>query len=197
MRVLKPGLEEFYFQVTLMSNGTIIFCYQDIPDGSISEIISSDIDIIHPVKIGLWDSFVYEAKNVMTNKTSAILYKYHTLDPTPKAKGITSHTAILLEPLPTCNTFSSCSSCLSSDPQYRCAWCPACSSVLMGWTEDDRSGTTGGASSQILGSGLWTSALHSLSGSGRNTTHRLCIIRQSHYLDIIHKDIRTFLNLRI
>eukprot|EP00092_Neocalanus_flemingeri_P009184 GFUD01009885.1.p1 GENE.GFUD01009885.1~~GFUD01009885.1.p1 ORF type:complete len:1247 (+),score=303.08 GFUD01009885.1:55-3795(+) len=122
--ISKSELASFSFQLTLMSNGTIILCYQDIPDGSITKILSSDLDFLHPVKIGLSDSFAYDAKKAFTNKTSTALYKYHDLDLKSYAPHIQSRTAIRLDPLPTCNSFSSCSSCLRADPQLNCVWCP-------------------------------------------------------------------------
>ena len=57
-----------------MSNGTIIFCYQDVPIGSVSKITSSGLNIHHQ------DSLVYDTKKAFTNKTSRTLYKYHGFD---------------------------------------------------------------------------------------------------------------------
>jgi hypothetical protein len=75
MRLIsKQEIDSFSFQLTLMSNGTIIFCYQDVPIGSISKITSSGLNIHHQ------DSLVYNAKKAFTNKTSRTLYKYHGFD---------------------------------------------------------------------------------------------------------------------
>jgi len=126
--VSRPDIDSLSFQLTLMSNGTIIFCYQDIPNNSIQKIISSDLNVLHPVRIGLSDSFVYDNKQAFTNKTTKKMYKYHDLDMKPYAEKIESLTGILFEPLPTCNSFSSCSSCLRADShlnsRLNCVWCP-------------------------------------------------------------------------
>jgi hypothetical protein len=80
--------------------------------------IQTLFNIHHP------DSLVYDAKKAFTNKTSRTLYKYHDFDLKSHAANIQSRTGILLEPLPTCNSFSSCSTCLRADPQLNCVWCP-------------------------------------------------------------------------
>lgn len=125
--VSRPGMDPFSFQLTLKSDGRIIFSYEEIPIDSVSKIVSSDLNILHPIRIGISDSFLYNAKKAFTSRTATKLYKYHDLDLRSHADHIQSYTGIILDPLPTCNSFSSCSSCLRSDPNLNCVWCPGLS----------------------------------------------------------------------
>ncbi|XP_030630449.1 plexin domain-containing protein 2 [Chanos chanos] len=110
-------LGSFTFQVSLHSDGRIVFAYKEIPI-DINQISS----VNHPVKVGLSDAFVVLHKiQQIPNVRRRTIYEYHRVD-LPKTK-ITSSTAVELLPLPTCHQFTSCEQCTTSQIGFNCSWC--------------------------------------------------------------------------
>ncbi|XP_077995844.1 plexin domain-containing protein 2-like [Glandiceps talaboti] len=106
----------FTFQVTIFNDSRIVFVYKEVPI-DITNFPPSD----HPVKVGVADAYytdVYLQPKVIRRQIN----QYHAvvLDKTK----VLSSSAIILEPLPTCNTFSDCESCEQSKIGFNCTWCP-------------------------------------------------------------------------
>ncbi|XP_071506897.1 plexin domain-containing protein 2-like [Diadema antillarum] len=110
----------FTFQTTLMSDGRIIFAYGKI---------SADVDDIrggngHKVTVGLADGYYIDKPlypgSLLIQRT---IYHYHNvrLNDTLVKGGA----AFVLQPLPTCNLYKSCSECLAirAAIQFDCGWC--------------------------------------------------------------------------
>ncbi|XP_030636568.1 plexin domain-containing protein 2 [Chanos chanos] len=111
------NLGSFTFQATLHSDGRIVFAYKEIPI-QIAQISS----VNHPVKVGLSDAFVVVHKiQQIPNVRRKTIYEYHRVE-LLKTK-ITNSTAVEMMPLPTCNQFTSCSTCISSQINFNCSWC--------------------------------------------------------------------------
>ena len=99
---------KYTFQTTLFENGTILFSYKSIPETNIS-------DSAWPVKVGIADSFHYDIGQ------TKFIVKYHQIQ--IKATDLKDSVAIILDPLPTCNTASSCDECTKLKSGFNCAWC--------------------------------------------------------------------------
>ncbi|XP_072179325.1 plexin domain-containing protein 2-like [Diadema setosum] len=110
----------FTFQTTLMSDGRIIFAYGKV---------SADVDDIrggngHKVTVGLADGYYIDKPlypgSLLIQRT---IYHYHNvwLNETLVKGGA----AFVLQPLPTCNLYKSCSECLEMRAaiQFDCGWC--------------------------------------------------------------------------
>ncbi|MED6274524.1 hypothetical protein CHARACLAT_017367 [Characodon lateralis] len=107
----------FTFQVTLHSDGRIIFAYKEIPV-DINDINSKN----HPVKVGLSDAFmVLHNIEQIHNVRRRTIYEYHRVN-ILKSK-ISNSTAVEMLPLPTCLQFSSCGPCVTSQIGFNCSWC--------------------------------------------------------------------------
>ncbi|XP_006819353.1 plexin domain-containing protein 2-like [Saccoglossus kowalevskii] len=111
----KPSDGNFTFQVTIFNDSRIVFVYKQIPI-ALSEISEN----IHPVKVGISDAYYFDIP-LEQNKVKRQIFQYHAvvLDETK----VVSNSAILLQPLPTCNIYSTCESCVSSDIGFNCSWC--------------------------------------------------------------------------
>ena len=105
----------YTFQTTLFENGTILFSYKSVPETNIS-------DTVWPVKVGIADSFYYDVGH------RRYIYRYHIIQ--KSATDLKDNMAIILDPLLTCNTASSCDECTELKSGFNCAWChsvPRCS----------------------------------------------------------------------
>ncbi|XP_066303060.1 plexin domain-containing protein 2-like [Branchiostoma lanceolatum] len=113
--------QSFTFQVTLSRDGRIIFVYKKIP-----KPVTSIDDSSHPVRVGISDAYTVEALLVPfsdVNRKTSTIYEYHTIE-LDKGK-VTTGSAIILSPLPTCGQFKDCDSCLKSKTGFNCRWCPS------------------------------------------------------------------------
>ncbi|XP_047224409.1 plexin domain-containing protein 2-like [Girardinichthys multiradiatus] len=111
------SLGTFTFQVTLHSDGRIIFAYKEIPV-DINDINSKN----HPIKVGLSDAFmVLHNIEQIHNVRRRTIYEYHRVN-ILKSK-ISNSTAVEMLPLPTCLQFSSCGPCATSQIGFNCSWC--------------------------------------------------------------------------
>ncbi|XP_078573067.1 plexin domain-containing protein 2-like [Branchiostoma floridae x Branchiostoma japonicum] len=113
--------QTFTFQVTLSQDGRIIFVYKKIP-----KPVTSIDDSSHPVRVGISDAYTVEALLVPfsdVNRKTSTIYEYHTIE-LDKGK-VTTGSAIVLSPLPTCGQFRDCNSCLRSKTGFNCRWCPS------------------------------------------------------------------------
>ena len=99
---------KYTFQTTLFENGTILFSYKSIPETNIS-------DSAWPVKVGIADSFHYDIGQ------TKFIVRYHQIQ--INATDLKDSVAIILDPLPTCNTASSCDECTKLKSGFNCAWC--------------------------------------------------------------------------
>lgn len=108
-----PMNVSFTFTATLQKNGEILFVYHKVPVG-----INTLDEIRHPVKVGLSDAYIVQSQ-IHPRKT---IYEYARVG--VEKKGITDGTIIRLKPLPTCQIFKDCQSCLNHD---KCNWCKAVS----------------------------------------------------------------------
>ncbi|KAG0726094.1 Plexin domain-containing protein 2 [Chionoecetes opilio] len=107
----------FTFQVTLHSNGDIVFTYKQVPM-SVTAIVEDQ----HPVKVGLSDAYIGERTIFFVRRKT--IYEYHKID-MKKRNMIGNWTAILFKALPTCVSMHSCSDCLSMKTSFQCQWCDA------------------------------------------------------------------------
>ena len=99
---------KYNFQTTLFENGTILFSYKSIPETNIS-------DSGWPVKVGIADSFLFHSDQ------GTLRFSYHQIQ--INATDLKDSLAIILDPLPTCNTASSCDECTKLKSGFNCAWC--------------------------------------------------------------------------
>ncbi|XP_075924245.1 plexin domain-containing protein 1-like isoform X1 [Petromyzon marinus] len=107
----------FTFQAVLHSDGRIIFGYKTIPI-PISQISSGK----HPVKVGISDAFILTHRSPGKPIPSRwTVYEYHRVD--LDTTELTSGCTIELVPLPTCNQYKTCDSCLSAHIAFDCGWC--------------------------------------------------------------------------
>ncbi|KAL4221925.1 Plexin domain-containing protein 2 [Mactra antiquata] len=104
----------FQFQAVLHKNGSITFAYRRLPI-PVMNISSSS----HPVKIGLSDAFYFDTTSFGTKRRT--IYEYHrvALNSTIIQEG----TVVMINPLPTCNSFTDCESCVTADIFFECRWC--------------------------------------------------------------------------
>ena len=99
---------KYTFQTTLFENGTILFSYKSVPETNIS-------DTVGPVKVGIADSFYYDVGH------RRYIYRYHIIQ--KSVTDLKDNMAIILDPLLTCNTASSCDECTELKSGFNCAWC--------------------------------------------------------------------------
>ncbi|CAL4127854.1 unnamed protein product, partial [Meganyctiphanes norvegica] len=104
----------FTFQVTLHKNGDIVFVYKEVP-----VIVSLIQDKEHPVKVGLSDAYIVDRTIFYVRRKT--IYEYHKID-MKKAEVIGNWTVIHFRALPTCVSYTNCTSCLSSKV-FECQWC--------------------------------------------------------------------------
>ncbi|XP_052257536.1 plexin domain-containing protein 1-like isoform X4 [Dreissena polymorpha] len=109
------GSGTFQFQVILHMNGSIVFVYKQLPI-LIKNINSSS----HPVKIGISDAFYFDSETPFGKKRRTI-YEYHRV--LLNTSDIREGTVVILHPLPTCNQYSECESCVNSKIGFTCKWC--------------------------------------------------------------------------
>ncbi|XP_022095783.1 plexin domain-containing protein 2-like isoform X2 [Acanthaster planci] len=105
----------FTFQVTVVKDGRIIFAYKEIPIP-----VDSISDARHPVKVGIADAYYIDELIAPFTKKREI-FEYHSID--IDTSKVSSGTAIVISPLPTCNLKTSCSSCVAGDVAFNCTWC--------------------------------------------------------------------------
>uniref|UniRef100_A0A3Q2CL22 Plexin domain containing 1 n=1 Tax=Cyprinodon variegatus TaxID=28743 RepID=A0A3Q2CL22_CYPVA len=104
----------FTFQAALLSNGSIIFNYREVPV-PVEKINSTE----HPVKVGLSEAFM--AASQLSDSTQRTIYEYHRVEiDTTK---IISGSAFEFTPLPTCPQHTTCELCLTSNLTTGCGWC--------------------------------------------------------------------------
>uniref|UniRef100_A0AAY4A294 PSI domain-containing protein n=1 Tax=Denticeps clupeoides TaxID=299321 RepID=A0AAY4A294_9TELE len=107
----------FTFQAALHRNGTIVFCYRDIPL-LVEKINSTE----HPVKVGLSDAFMALLSSPQSpDSKRRTIYEYHRVE--VDTTKITNDSAFEFSPLPTCLQHTSCESCLNSNLTTNCGWC--------------------------------------------------------------------------
>ena len=114
----------FTFQVTLYSNGTIMFAYKHIPY-SIANFVSK----FFPPKVGLADGYIINEKYTIIVGGRAVdipvttIYRYHTVSLEKKA--IQSNSAFILSPIPNCIQAKTCKSCFDKviAQNFGCKWC--------------------------------------------------------------------------
>lgn len=110
----QPNSGNFTFEVTLKSNGDIIFVYQHIPN-----ITAELTDHFHPVKIGLSDAYIMDRTIFFVRRKT--IFEYHRVQ--FDKKELKNGTVIYLRPLPTCQNKNTCESCLAKDVGFDCQWC--------------------------------------------------------------------------
>ncbi|KAH3806313.1 hypothetical protein DPMN_134632, partial [Dreissena polymorpha] len=97
----------FQFQVILHMNGSIVFVYKQLPLP-----VYNISDVNHSVKVGLETPF---------GKKRRTIYEYHRV--LLNTSDIREGTVVILHPLPTCNQYSECESCVNSKIGFTCKWC--------------------------------------------------------------------------
>ena len=107
-----PEKGNYTFQTTLFENGTILFSYKSIPETDIP-------DWFWHVKVGISDSYYHDIYGWR------FIIRYHTIQ--KNVTDLTDNMAIILDPLPTCNTASSCTECTELKSGFNCSWCPSVS----------------------------------------------------------------------
>lgn len=106
----------FSFQATLKDNGDIIFVYKQIPF-----LINNINEDKHPVKVGISDAYIIDRTIFFIRRKT--IYEYHKAE--LKNKQITNGTVIYFKALPTCNSLTDCTSCVSKiASNFDCSWCP-------------------------------------------------------------------------
>ncbi|XP_019630557.1 PREDICTED: plexin domain-containing protein 2-like [Branchiostoma belcheri] len=107
----------FTFQVTLSTDGTIVFAYRQIPF-PVSRIDDSKL----PAKVGVSDAYTVGTRLLpFLDFDRKTIYEYNTieLDLTKVLEG----TFFVLSPRPTCSDFLTCDSCVTSEIGFNCGWC--------------------------------------------------------------------------
>ncbi|XP_063987454.1 plexin domain-containing protein 2 [Diachasmimorpha longicaudata] len=125
----------FTFQVTLHSNGNIVFVYAVMP------LLVEDIeDKAHPVKVGLSDAYIMDKTHFYVRRKT--IYEYHRVN--FNRQDIQNWTVIYLKALPTCLDMDNCMDCLTKVPKFECKWCPNLNQCSTGifrnrqdWVEKD------------------------------------------------------------
>ena len=138
---------QFTFQSKLFQNGTIMFIYKTVPV-TIDKISTSN----HSVKLGVSDAFYYDV--IKNGVKYRIIRRYHSVP--INITMIKANTVVILDPLPTCNTFTGCHQCVSANIDFECSWCPkisTCSNGGLDWNlqkwYDSRCNETAGNTSSI------------------------------------------------
>ncbi|XP_035689464.1 plexin domain-containing protein 2-like isoform X1 [Branchiostoma floridae] len=107
----------FTFQVTLSTDGTIVFAYRQIPFP-----VSRIDDSMLPAKVGVSDAYTVGTRLLpfleFDRKT---IYEYNTIDLDPEK--VLEGTFFVLSPMPTCSDFTTCDRCVTSDIGFNCGWC--------------------------------------------------------------------------
>ncbi|XP_066302419.1 plexin domain-containing protein 2-like [Branchiostoma lanceolatum] len=107
----------FTFQVTLSTDGTIMFAYRQIPFP-----VSRIDDSMLPAKVGVSDAYTVGTRLLpfleFDRKT---IYEYNTIELDPEK--VLEGTFFVLSPMPTCSDFLTCDSCVTSDIGFNCGWC--------------------------------------------------------------------------
>lgn len=186
---------QFTFQVKLYHNGTIIFVYKTVPM-YVGDISASS----HAVKQGLSDAYYEDHEHAGLKRRTIIMYNTIEINDTL----ITDSTVVLLDPLPTCNSFTDCNQCVSQQTDFICFWCDKLSRCSDGldWKfqewRDSGCNETGGNTSSIcntiapisLPTTTKTSSLATTTSHGaaltytptvtKNTSNPTIIARQEH-----------------
>ncbi|CAO1399327.1 unnamed protein product [Diamesa hyperborea] len=111
----KPEVGPFTFSASLYDNGDIVFAYYFLP----IDIERIDDDK-HPVKVGVSDAYIID-KTVLYARRKTI-FEYNRVNfGGPK---IRNNTTIRLTALSTCLSLDNCDSCLTTDINFKCSWCP-------------------------------------------------------------------------
>ncbi|XP_071139427.1 plexin domain-containing protein 2-like [Mytilus edulis] len=119
----QPEKGPYTYQTTLFENGTILFAYKSVPDTDIS-------GKLWPVKVGVSDAFYFDRDSPFGGYTRFVV-RYHLIN--LNMSYIANYTAIVLDPLPTCNEATTCENCTSLKIAFNCSWCHAaarCSSGI-------------------------------------------------------------------
>ena len=103
--------DNFEFQLFLDYTGKIVFIYQKKAKYPFSGLT-----------IGLSDSFFYKDPDKPTQFRE---YNYHALNLSTVVSRLGQRSGLVLSPLATCNTASTCADCTTMDPAWGCVWCPA------------------------------------------------------------------------
>ncbi|CAD5221256.1 unnamed protein product [Bursaphelenchus xylophilus] len=114
-----PKAGNWTFQVSLFKNGDIWFVYKDIP---IPVTLISDNN--HPCKLGISDAylFTHQYGDKAPIQTKKVIHEYHRIVVPPEK--VVNNTIIVLEALPTCLQFKTCSDCSSGKlTNFNCSWC--------------------------------------------------------------------------
>ncbi|CAB3372982.1 Hypothetical predicted protein [Cloeon dipterum] len=102
-------------QVTLYENGTIEFVYKQI-SSSVFALLQDGL--INELSIGTSDTSMYI---ILTNFPYGVVALRGRIS---KDIDIKNGTVIIMSPLPTCLSYTSCESCVLSETDFMCAWCP-------------------------------------------------------------------------
>ncbi|XP_071946443.1 plexin domain-containing protein 2-like [Antedon mediterranea] len=113
----RPGVGNFTFQVSLLSDGRIIFVYRKLAVSG-SEIPSES----HPVKVGITDAY-YNDTSINSFLKKRTIYEYHRVD--LSLQQLREQTAFHLTPKKTCNMYDTCEACAESNINFSCTWCEA------------------------------------------------------------------------
>ncbi|XP_033098662.1 plexin domain-containing protein 2-like isoform X2 [Anneissia japonica] len=111
----RPTVGNFTFQVSLLSDGRIIFVYRKLAVSG-SEIPSKS----HPVRIGITDAY-YNDTTINSFLKKRTIYEYHRVD--LNLQQLQEGTAFHLTPKITCNMFTTCEECTQSYINFTCTWC--------------------------------------------------------------------------
>ncbi|XP_063403730.1 plexin domain-containing protein 2-like isoform X2 [Mytilus trossulus] len=112
----------YTYQTTLFKNGTILFAYKSVPDTDIS-------GKLWPVKVGVSDAFYFDRDSPFGGYTRFVV-RYHLIN--LNVSYLANYTAIVLDPLPTCNEATTCENCTSLNIAFNCSWCHAASRCSSG-----------------------------------------------------------------
>ncbi|XP_052091124.1 plexin domain-containing protein 2-like [Mytilus californianus] len=118
----QPEKGPYTYQTTLFENGTILFAYKSVPDTDI-------FGKLWPVKVGVSDAFYFDRDSPFGGYTRFIV-RYHLIN--LNVTYLTNNTAVVLDPLPTCNEATTCENCTSLNIGFNCSWCHAASKCSSG-----------------------------------------------------------------